>query len=171
MARSQNPDAFYALTKRYFDMRHTLYQQASAPLAKMFDAWDLNHAFFTAFNSSIRSFELGQGSFHAYMVKALRNAMIRDAEKLHLFKGPKTISLDEENEHGTLHDVNYLEEARAYGKAKETLSEEVLQVARLRLDGCKFKEIAEILSISPRRASHDFKLYEEAVSKIVIKGK
>lgn len=183
MARSQNPDAFYALTKRYFDMRHTLYQQASAPLAKMFDAWDLNHAFFTAFNSSIRSFELGQGSFHAYMVKALRNAMIRDAEKLHLFKGPKTISLDEENEHGTLHDVvpakgedprmyvNYLEEARAYGKAKGTLSEEVLQVARLRLDGCKFKEIAEILSISPRRASRDFKLYEEAVSKIVIKEK
>ena len=58
MSRSQNADAFYTLTKRYFDRRKNLCNQASAALAAMFDAWDLNHAFFLAFNSSLKSYSL-----------------------------------------------------------------------------------------------------------------
>lgn len=55
MSRSQNADAFYTLTKRYFDRRKNLCNQASSALAAMFDAWDLNHAFFLAFNSSLKA--------------------------------------------------------------------------------------------------------------------
>ena len=182
MSRSQNADAFYTLTKRYFDRRKNLCNQASAALAAMFDAWDLNHAFFLAFNSSLKSYSLGEGSFHAYLVRSLKNALIREAEKLHLFKNVKTLSLDREmgSDGMTLHDVipangeidpkmyvTYLEEALRFGKVQDGLEEEVLQVARLKIDGCKFTEIGKILSISPKRASRDYDKYKELVKGIV----
>lgn len=180
MARSQNVDAFYALTKRYFDQRKTLCYKASSALSKMFDAWDLNHVFYISFNSCVKCFSLGEGNFHSYLIKCLKNSLIREAEKLHLFRNVPTISLDFQTASGTLHDVvpdsgeedprmyvNYLEEARRYGKLKEEITDEVLQVARLKIDGCKYKEIGEILSITPKKASKYYKEYEKAVNSIV----
>lgn len=183
MSRSQNADAFYTLTKRYFDKRRLVCNQASAALSRMFDAWDLNHTFYQAFNSCVKSFSLGEGSnFHSYLVRTLKNALIREAEKLHLFRNVKTVSLDYEvNDGATLHDVipasgemdprmyvNYLEEAQKFGKLQENMEDEVLQVARLKIDGCKYTEIAKILNISPKRASRDYQKYEELVKKIII---
>ncbi len=182
MSRSQNADAYYTLTKRYFDKRKLICNQASSALARMFDAWDLNHAFYQAFNASVKSYSLGDGgSFHSYLVAALKNGMIREAEKLHLFRNVKTVSLDYEvSEGATLHDVipasgeedprmfvNYLEEAKKFCSAKEEIEDEVLQVARLKIDGCKYTEIAEILSITPKKASRDYEKYEDLVKGIV----
>lgn len=180
MARSQNADAFYALTKRYFDKRQSLCHKASSALSKMFDAWDLNHVFYISFNSAVKCFTLGEGSFHSYLIKCLKNCLIREAEKLHLFKHVPTISLDYQTSSGYLHDVipasgeedprmyvNYLDEARRYGSLKEEITDEVLQVARLKIDGCKFKEIGEILSITPKKASRYYQQYEKAVNNIV----
>lgn len=183
MARSQNADAFYTLTKRYFDMKTAICHQASYALSQMFDAWDLNHAFYTTFNACVKSFTLGEGNFHSYMVRSLKNTLIRNAEKLRLFKRVPTISLDYQTASGYLHDVvpdsgeedprmyvNYLEEANKYGKLKEDVPDEVLQVARLKIDGCKFKEIGEILGITAKRASRDYKEYERLVDGIVFGG-
>ncbi len=183
MARSQNADAYCTLTKRYFDKKKLLCNQASAALSCMFDQWDLNHAFYLAFNSTIKSYSLGEGSFHSYFVRCLKNALIREAEKLHLFKNVPTVSLDfvsSDSNESTLHDViqdtgeedprmyvNYLEEAQKFSRLKEKIDDEVLQVARLKIDGCKFTEIAKILSISPKRASRDYEKYEELVKSIV----
>ncbi len=183
MARSQNAEAYCALTKRYFDKKRLLCSQASAALSSKFDQWDLNHAFYLAFNASIKSYSLGEGSFHSYLVRCLKNALIREAEKLHLFKNVPTVSLDfvsSESSESTLHDViqdtgeedprmyvNYLEEVQRFAKCKEGIDDEVLQVARLKIDGCKYTEIAKILSISPKRASRDYEKYEELVKEIV----
>ncbi len=183
MARSQNADAYCTLTKRYFDKKRLLCNQASAALSCMFNQWDLNHAFYLAFNSSIKSYSLGEGTFHSYFVRCLKNALIREAEKLHLFKNVPTVSLDfssSESDGATLHDViqdtgeedprmyvTYLEEVQRFAKCKGQIDDEILQVARLKIDGCKYTEIANILSISPKRASRDYEKYEELVKNIV----
>lgn len=183
MARSQNAEAYCILTKRYFDKKKLLCSQASAALASKFDTWDLNHAFYLAFNATIKSFQLGEGTFHSYLVRCLKNALIREAEKLHLFKNVPTVSLDfstSESEESTLHDVipntgeedprmyvTYLEEIKKFAKLKDEIDDEILQVARLKIDGCKFTEISEILSIPAKRASRDYQKYEELVKNIV----
>ncbi len=183
MARSQNADAYCELTKRYFNKKKLLCSQASAALSCMFDQWDLNHAFYLAFNASIKSFSLGEGTFHSYLVRCLRNSLIREAEKLRLFKNVPTVSLDfqtssdgEETLHDVIQDtdeedprmyVNYLEEVKSFSKMKENIDDEILQVARLKIDGCKYTEIAEILAITPKRASRDYEKYEELVKGIV----
>lgn len=183
MSRSQNADAYYALTKRYFDKRVYLCHLASVALSKMFNSWDLNHTFYQTFNACVKSFSLGDGNFRSYLVKSLKYSLIREAEKLRLFKTPPTVSLDYETAGGHLHDVvpasgeadprmyvTYLEEANRFGKLKEDIEDEVLQVARLKIDGLKFVEIAKILSITPKKASKDYKIYEKLVNGIVFGG-
>ena len=183
LSRSQNADAFYALTKRYFVIRIPLCRIASAALASYFDAWDLNHVFYVTFNDCLNDFKFGSGSFKSYLIRSLRHALIREAKKLHLFDHVPTVSLDyEPNGQDTLHDVigssgddprcylDYFEEAERLGLLKEKLNPDVLKVARLRLDGMTFSQIAELLSIHSKKAQRLYAIFKEAATSIVVGG-
>ena len=183
LTRSQNADAFYILTKRYFQVRVLLCRLASAALASYFDPWDLNHVFYVTFNDCLNDFKFGSGSFKSYLIRSLRHAMIREAKKLHLFDHVPTLSLDyAPNGQDTLHDVigssgddprryvDYFEEAERLGVLKEKLEPDVLKAARLRLDGMTFPAIAEVLGVSPKKAQRLYAAFKEAAQKIVVGG-
>lgn len=149
----------------------------------MFDKWDLNHAFFVAFQNVMKSFRLGHGYFRKYFIQTLRYTMIHEAETLKLFKEtPTIINLDETgySDHGeTLHDVigedgdnprmyiDYFEEATKVGKAIKGIDQETLSVARLRIKSLTFQEIADMLGFSVSKCRRLYANYEQSISDII----
>lgn len=181
LAREGKAEARNLITERYFKARKKLAKRASYSMVIILSDWDLNYAFFTAFENCFETYRFKKIRFETYFLQALRHEMRKEAEKQHLFNREAPLSLDNEvpgsDGEFTFHDVlpsacedprlyvNYLEEAHSLGKITSDLDTRVLRVARLRINGLSYREIADATSLSPKQAKTLFTKYEKYVEE------
>lgn len=185
LTRGGDISAHLALTKRYFDKKESLAKKASAALASLIDRWDLNHVFFLTFLKATESFEFGLGArFLTFFLTCFRREMIAEASSSRLFPRLATKSLDAEllgSEEGglTLGDivpapkedptlfVDYLDGMLQDPRYKGAITEKALSVARLKINGYSFSEIAKILRETPRQCQYLYQIFLKEVRHLM----
>lgn len=63
--------------------------------------------------------------------------------------------------------VDYLEEAASLGVGSKAITDDVLAVASLRIDGMTFSELSKKLGITPRMAYRRFRKYRDVVKGLI----
>lgn len=187
LTRGGDISAHLALTKRYFDKKEVYAKQASAALSSLFDKWDLNHIFFLSFLKATDNFEFGtKASFRSYFLTCFRHEMVAEASSSRLFKRLSTRSLDgeiaggkEDSKAALLAEiipapeedpnlfVDYLDEMILDPRYKGAITEKALAVARLRINGYSFTEIARITKDTPRQCQYLYRIFLEQVRHLM----
>ncbi len=179
MWRVGQAEGCVVLTERYCHRQEELLRRASYALSRILASQDPDLLFATAFENCLHAYQPGKGPFLPYFLNSLRHDMSKAAAKEHLLDGQSVLSLDNKvpglEGELTFHDalaangedprdyVNLLEEARRLGKIKDDLAPEVLDVARLRNDGCSFRAVAEAKGINIKKARKLYARYEKYV--------
>ncbi len=182
LSRRGNVSAHLALTKRYFDRKHYLAKQASAPLASLFDSWDINHIFFTTFLRATDRYEVGQAAkFSTYFLTCLRHELISEAQNTKLFERGAVLSLDMEStsdrsedtftlsdviaapNENPMHYVDYFDECMERNVGTHKIDQHAVDVARLKIYGYSFRSIAKLMDRSVRQCK---KLYSGFISMV-----
>lgn len=186
LARRGNVSAHLALTKRYFDRKHILAKQASAPLASLFDSWDINHIFFTTFLHASDRYELGQmAKFSTYFLTCFRHELLAEAKANKIFERGMVLSLDAEcssdysdgsfalsdviaaPDENPMRYVDFFDECLENGNDEYQIDPQAVDVARLKIYGYSFRAIARLMNQSVRRCKNLYLLFLGMVKRLL----
>lgn len=183
LARSGDQLAQDQLDYRYFHNLNQFCRFAAPDLIRYSSSLDLYAIAYRTYLNCLYFYTFGTCKFKSYFDLCLRHAFSRAREQIYEEKRI-VFSLDEctkTTPDVTYHDViptgsindnpckyvDYFEEIYLLRLAPKVISPEVLLVARERLEGASFKEIASKLNISLKCAYYRYSLYEGEVKKLL----
>lgn len=183
LARSGDQTAQAQLDYRYFHNQSRLCHYAAPDLIRFSSTVDIPALAYRTYLNCLYSYTFGSCKFKSYYDLCLRHAFSRVREQVYEEKRT-VLSLDEctkATPDVTYHDViptgaindnpckyvDYFEEIYLLRLAPKVITPEVLLVARERLEGTSFKEIASKLNISLKCAYYRYSLYEGEVRKLL----
>lgn len=183
LIRNRDVEANNILAERYYGEHQILLHLAGSPFLKALGESESNHAFFVAYLSAVDKFRPGRGgSFRTYFVKILSHQILKSLNEETKNPLGNALSLDaplnDENEdsacfsdccHGDLTSdpkifLDYMEEAEQLGALPKYLDRRTLLIARLRIEGHSFEEIARNLHSTIRVVRGQFLRYQDFVN-------
>lgn len=184
LSRFGNFECRNELDKRYCLCRNYHVNRVMPEILCFYSSWDVSNASLTIYLKCLELYRFGHGCFESYFETALHHELAH--MKAALWRNGFTpCSMDEEkfgkDKNESLHDVissdslndnpqqyiDYFEGALALKKAPKKIDQEVLMVARMRLEGTSFSTIAERLRISVCCAYHRYEAYRREVLKLL----
>lgn len=183
LARSGDQTAQAQLDYRYFHNQSRLCRYAASDLIRFSSSLDISALAYRTYLNCLYFYSFGSCKFKSYYDLCLRHAFSRVREQVYEEKR-LVFSLDECTKAtpdvtyhdviptGTINDnpckyVDYFEEIYLLRLAPKVITPELLLVARERLEGASFKEIASKLNISLKCAYYRYSLYEGEVRKLL----
>lgn len=171
-------EASNILAERYYAKHKSLLYLAGSSFLLALGESESNHAFFVAYLSAVKNFNPQKGNFRTYFVKILSHQIPRSLQEERRNPLGNALSLDApvtgdtENsscfsDSCSLGDANdprayltYMEEAEQLGALPKSLDRKTLTVARLRIDGRSYEEIASTMRLTPRVVRLKYLRYE-----------
>ncbi len=185
LSRSGDEKAQEQLDMRYCKNHERFVYLVAPDLIRFRSICDLSAVAFQCYLRCLNHYEFGGSYFRNYYETCLRHDFSRVRKGVYEERKGVLMSLDETRsvDELTYHDVipsscvydnpqkyvDYFEEVLSLNLAPSCIDSEVLLVARLRLDGVSFKDIASSLHISLRQAYYRYRIYEEEVKKLLKK--
>lgn len=185
LSRSGDALAQNELDVRYCKNHEYIIRNLASDLLRFRSICDLSAVAFQCYLRCLGCYEFGAASFHTFYQLCLGHELSRVRKDVYEERRC-VFSIDEDTrsaEELTYHDVipsssiydnptkyvDYFEEIYALNLAPSSINPETLVVARLRLNGMEFKEIAHKLRISIRKVYYRYSVFEEEVKKLVEK--
>ena len=156
-------------------------RQAAPDMLGRFSLWEVSSVALRVFWKCLDGYRFGRAKFFTYYITALRFALYRfQVEQTQ--NASTNVSLDSYAKRDatlTLHDVvsgegdlddprmyvNYFETLQKYNRLPAVISQDTLDVAKLRSEGLTFFEIASALHMTYRQARSRYEKYLEIVRK------
>ena len=185
LSRSGDEKAQEQLDMRYCKNHKRFVYLVAPDLVRFHSICDLSAIAFQCYLRCLNRYQFGSSYFRNYYETCLRNDFSRVRKDVYEERKGVLMSLDETRsvDELTYHDVipsscvydnpqkyvDYFEEVLSLNLAPSCIDSEVLLVARLRLEGMPFKEIATTLNLSIRKVYYRYRIYEEEVKKLLKK--
>lgn len=182
LIHNRDVEANNILAERYYGEHRVLLHLAGSAFLKTLGESESNHAFFVAYLAAVEKFRPGKGgSFRTYFVKILSHQILKSLHEETKNPLGNALSLDaplnDENEDSpcfsdscrgeAMNDpkifLDYMEEAEQLGALPKYLDRKTLWIARLRIEGHSFEEIARNLHSTIRVVRGQFLRYQEFV--------
>jgi len=175
------------LAGRYYKNRFLHCRRAMPGNGNLSYSMEFSQTFFATYLACENNYRLGTAKFRKYFETALRHDMCV-ANGFSQVGGKTVYSLDEaisddENSELSFSDcmpcsqyedprifLNFAEEAFALKETPAFIDKKALAVASLRIDGCTYQEIADLLKISLKQAKTRYAKFRDFIVEAVKKG-
>ncbi len=185
--RSGNGLAQRTLDMRYFKRNESSIRKVAPDLLRYYSLCDLAAVAFQCYMDCLIHYRFGPSPFRSFYHLCLTHELSKVRKDLY---DPRkcVMSMDESTRNGTdltYHDVlatgdiydspqkyvDYFEEIYALNLAPKSINGEMLVVARMKLDGVPFQEIAKRLSLPIRKVYYRYQVFENEVKKLIDREK
>jgi len=169
LSRMGDSRANLALTQRYCGPARINHIRRVAPdLLGRFSLWEVSSVALRVFWKCLDGYRFGSSRFFTYYITSLRFALSRFRREM-IQMSVRCVSIDslaKRDSTYTLHDVvtgerdlddprqyvNYFETLDKYHRLPKTVTKEMLEIAKLRLEGLTYYQIAEKMGMTYRQA-------------------
>ncbi len=183
--RSGDELAQRTLDMRYFQRNENSIRIVAPDLLRYYSLCDLASVAFQCYIDCLIHYKFGPSSFRSFYHLCLSHELSKVRRDIYDPR-KRAMSMDENTRNGqdlTYHDVipsndiydsprkyvDYFEEVYELNLAPKAITGETLVVARMRLDGASFQEIAERLKLPIRKVYYRYKVFENEVKKLINK--
>ena len=179
LTRCGDINAYSLLVRRFCGpSRNCDIYRAAPEILQRYSLWEVSSVLLATFWDCLDGYRFGTVRFHTYYISALRYNLFR-YDNQHAKEKAMTTSIDasvKNDDEYTLHDIlstndpnddprhflNYYETLKSFDKLPKEISPITLEIARMKINGLTFVEIAEALNMTYRQV---YTRYQKFIDK------